>query len=391
MTAVTTHQGHGRVSTFTGEAGTFSKTTYLDSDPGNAADLQFWISHNTGLTPAVILTPEHSGDIVVTRRLRDPIPLTADIHVQFDQVFDDWHDGDAFHRVRRLVARSTLPDPGIAPTIAATLDDLLLLAGLPMRKRTVCYGWHLATASRMIEHFRGNSGAPGNYHYPSLGFGLVNGVDYHSFLTRAWDRFRSSPDQGPIRNLIYAAVPADNPPLERDTLALFSAIENYLASYRRRAGLANVIEPGRAWGKLDERLRSAIQSCTDPPLNTKQRSYLYQNLSGLNRPPLGAVFTAMVGQTGLVTHDLWPMFDSQDGPSIYKIRNRLVHGDFPETEVFTLSIVNEHLRWLIDRMLLGLFEWPVDQSDVAPALVERHYVAAREWRTLRDKLRLKLL
>lgn len=98
----------------------------------------------------------------------------------------------------------------------------------------------------------------------------------------------------------------------------------------------------------------------------------------------------MIATQGVYTDDLWPIFCADNGPGIYQICNRLVHGDFPDSEVFTLSVVNEHLRWLIDRILLGLLGWPVDQSDVSPSFVEKNYLAAREWRALQVGLIGKL-
>jgi hypothetical protein len=390
LNSETIYLGHGRETTFKGEARDFSKTIYIQPSTQSSAEVRFWISPNRGLTPSVMLQPRHSDDIDVVRHLHDPIALTERIAVQFDQVFDDWYEGETFHRAPRLVARARLPDGDLSESLVSDLDDLLVVAGLPMRKRTVCHGWDLVTTGRVIRHFRGNSGTPGDYHYPSLNFGLVAKADFQPFMARAWDRFRTSPDKQPIRRLIYSAVPADRRALETDTVALFSAIEDYLASYRRGAGLTATVQPETAWSKVENALRTAIKSCDDPRLDPTQRSQLYRGINGLNRPPLEVVFASMIAKQGVYTDDLWPIFCADNGPSIYQIRNRLVHGDFPDSEVFTLSIVNEHLRWLIDRILLGLLGWPVDQSDVSPGFVEKNYLAAREWRALRVGLIGKL-
>jgi hypothetical protein len=369
------------------EAVDLQMTQFIGSESEAApTEVWFWITSNRLLTPWVLRTPEASGAISVERPELVTVSLTRDIQIQFDLQYDTWHEDEALHQSGRLVATATLPNGSVETDLLHELDDLLLLSSFLARRRTVCSGWTLSTPGRLTSQFRGDVGAPSGFELPSLQDGIVKRGQLGDFLKTAWPAFQRLQDPEPIRHVIYTCVPNERPILQSDIMALFSSLEDFLFSYRHQSGLAHIVPP-RSWKALRNEIKVAIGNTSDPPLEQHQRDWLNQNLSGLNRMPLRVVFDRLVQQLRIDVSDLWPLFDHREGPSIYQVRNRLVHGGgFPGDAVFALTYVTEHLRWLLERIVLAVLQWPVAESDVAPDKLAQGYTGMLEWRDARQRL-----
>lgn len=369
----------------------FDLTRFFRDDKATLpTQVWFWISPNRLLTPPVNRTLEASGEITVDRPRPIEVRLTSDIVLQFDQQYDSWYEGEVLHQAPRLVATARLPGRAVEPELLQQLDDQLLLASFLARRRTACSGWTLSVPGRVTAHYRGAVGAPGDYALPSLTDGVIERGQVVEFFETAWPAFQARSDPEAIRHLIYTCVPQAQLVLEGDVLNLWASLEDFLLACRARSDLHHIVHAAR-WPSLREQLKDVITSPTNPPLSKHQRAWFHQNLAGLNRVPLQAVFEHVIDQLEVPVDDLWPVFDGTQGPSLYRVRNRLIHGGGPLRDaVFTLSFATEHLRWLIERIILAALRWPLGRSDVAPEKLAGRYTSMTEWRDARERLRRAL-
>jgi hypothetical protein len=69
-----------------------------------------------------------------------------------------------------------------------------------------------------------------------------------------------------------------------------------------------------------------------------------------------------------------------------EIRHRLVHGDpFQSRPLEALTCAREHLRWVVERMLLSVLGWPVSRSNVSGDYLLAFSRSYTKWETERAK------
>lgn len=90
---------------------------------------------------------------------------------------------------------------------------------------------------------------------------------------------------------------------------------------------------------------------------------LLGNLNSVNRVPLSEALETLCRRYRIDIGDLWP-FSGMEG-SLINIRNKRAHGE-PLTDMQTIALMtaSEHLRWMMERLLLGILGWPIDKSGV---------------------------
>jgi len=118
----------------------------------------------------------------------------------------------------------------------------------------------------------------------------------------------------------------------------------------------------------------------------EKRSFLYENLPALNRVSLGAALGRFFERYQIIHDHLWPVVS--DGPqwSLAKIRNKIAHGEpFTESEWGDVALAAEHIRWISERMVLSLLEWPLEKSRVNCFYAEE-MARLNDWAAARERL-----
>jgi hypothetical protein len=86
---------------------------------------------------------------------------------------------------------------------------------------------------------------------------------------------------------------------------------------------------------------------------------------GKGDPKFKDLFADFQGTYSVDASDLWPLLDRSKGRSLKDIRNRIAHGQpLNSREEYFLSFAAENLKWLVERMLLAIFKWPIQKSKV---------------------------
>lgn len=260
--------------------------------------------------------------------------------------------------------------------IIAALDDFLLVCSLGTRTRTSCIGWKAAGNGGMITRYRPDISIPSGYSLPNLNDGLVDQTDFQEFARKTFAQLIASADVTALRAAIYAVVPSAPRLLESDFVALFSAVEELLLAYSRRQDMQTIL-PDEKWLHLSNDIKSIIKAAL--PSDKSARSLMYAKIGELNRAPTRAIYESFMAEYGIDTSDLWPMFGSAQGATLYDIRNWISHGEhLPRAVQDQLWIATEHLKWTVERILLTRLAWPIEKSEVRMNLLAMHSTAIRD-------------
>src|SRR5260370_216006 len=103
------------------------------------------------------------------------------------------------------------------------------------------------------------------------------------------------------------------------------------------------------------------------------RRLMRSKLGDVRRAPFSAAFESFCIEYGVDLTDLWAVGGKSREMPVCEIRNHIVHGSALKwSQVLALSDAREHLRWTVERMLLGVFGWPVQDSKVRPDWLARN-------------------
>jgi hypothetical protein len=263
-----------------------------------------------------------------------------------------------------LRGRETL---GLCTELLPLIDDFLLIVSLASRTRTACIGWEAIDSRCITSYYRGEFAFPTGDSEPSYHDGLVRGNDFRDFVTTVYGTFRTQPDRDPIRGAIHALVPGKRHSLERTFLSLFAALEMLLLDFRRRNGLEFIMSE-EEWKVLKASCRKFIKEQTRATIDKCRRSLIYSKLDELNRVPLRVVLEAFCRQYRIELADLWPLFAEAKGKiGLTDIRNMIIHGEpLGDRYMDALWVATEHLKWTVERIVVGLLNWPAERTEVSP-------------------------
>jgi hypothetical protein len=383
------------VATFNGEPQDFRVTRYYQGAgrPSGESHVVWWISPNKMLSPPLETHRSFRGDYRVRRFYRHRFRLTPGFSIAFDKHFRSRTDGDQLVQWSFLVGESRVPvcaEEGhtLANSLLPLVDDLLLVSSLATRSATACVGWQASDEACSTSFYRGKYAFPTGYTLSNLWEGLVHSGDFRRFVRKGYSRLRKYSDPDVLRFVIHALVPRESTTLERSFMSLFAALEMMILEFRKRRSLEFTLGE-KDWQSLRDGLKVAIGTLTKGRLAPTRRSWLYSKLAELNRVPLRAAFDRFCEVQHVKLDDLWPVFGSKaTGFGLSDIRNVLVHGgEFPRWDIDVLGTACDHLRWSVERILLSVLGWAVDEADVSPSTLKALPNIREELDAARTRLR----
>jgi hypothetical protein len=203
------------------------------------------------------------------------------------------------------------------------LDGFLRLVSLATRIRCVCTSWTYSDdRSSFVSHYYQNKTLPKG-RVPSINETLIDVACFQKFIRKAYRKYVGFTERELFDTTIYALVN------ERSTL------EDRFA--RTFSGLQSVL-----W-------------------------FAFRSNGGIGtRIPIKKLFELFTARYTVDLKDLWPLFVGSAGASLYDIRNAIAHGEFISSSMASvLSYAQENLAWTVERMLLAVLDWPVDDSKVS--------------------------
>ena len=360
---------------------------YSDKGSGDRSHVVFWLTPNPWLRPGKIRTSNLDGSVEMSQGELPTASLPHGITVTFDTHYESRSEGEEFIQRPHLVAEvnvdiAAAETERLASAILPDLDDLLLVVSLASRTRTICVGWTAADDASITKYFRGDRVVPTRTPTDSW-YGLVPQQYRSEFLREAHARFLALSGRDAVRRAISASVPFHNSVFTETFLSRFAGIESLLLDFRRQTNLGKVMPSGR-WKAFRQAVLDLIRQ--DDALSEDQVRWVEQKLPEINRVPLKAVLERFCEQYQLDLSAFWPVFGLDGEVGLAKIRHRLVHGEGLLEAVSSHAVIAaEHLKWVLEAMLITVLGWPLEKAAVLPERL-RDETAMTEWRAAKAAL-----
>ena len=261
-----------------------------------------------------------------------------------------------------------------------TIDDVLLLAAFATRRKTVCLKWtYRENRLEVTEHLRDRA-VPNKVSKRQMKpEKLIEITDFPEFMKTAYSSLRNYKMLDEFRRALHFISPTDAGTYECDFISLYSALEMLVLHFRLnndfdeifppekfkdlKKDISNFIKQQDLSSFLENEIVDEIER---KKVLTTKRKLIYEKLGELNRVSFGSAYKKFCSDYQLDLSDLWPVTGSK-GDSLSEIRNKLVHGVYFGREHTDGQIyAGVHLRWIMERMVLGILKWPISKSKVSP-------------------------
>jgi len=357
---------------FDGEPADLTITHYLNHGSENQKVLgKFWITPSRVLGPDYVSTHSYTGDVSIETARSFDFKVSSDLHFKFENYHKRYRgpDGDlvSFHE---LVADfelegKTIEDPELYSALV-DLDDVLLLASLASRSRCICLGWDAYDFQTMVTRYLRNRTLPKTDDSKGNDYNDLIGVtDFPDFMATSFKHLREYAEPQALCRTLNFIVPNFRSTTDANFVMLYSALEMMVLHFRRQNGLEFILETGE-FNRFRKQIKGAIDN-SEIVTSDLNKLEIKGKLSELNRISFASAFQAFCEFYALDLSDLWPINNSLECISLSQIRNRLVHGEhFDSKDYDRLVIAREHLRWIVERMVLRILGWPVEKSHVSP-------------------------
>jgi hypothetical protein len=285
------------------------------------------------------------------QRLRDH-PLVAATEVNVEQ---DWINH---------ISGSTLP----------SLQEVLRLASFAARATTRAFSWEAANRADQVRVFLGNispmTPADENDSTPEP---LIEKAEFESFIAVSLKTLHGSQKRrAELSHLaVLKATSRRMETAESTYLRLFSGLESVLLHYREQEDLVFTCH-NNPWKKLEQALRQCVDDNAALFASDFYREAAKEAIPGIRRVAAGRAFAKFTDTYGVTVSDLWPVFESTDGPTLASIRNHLIHGDLNIDSRFeAFGIALYHLEALVERCCLAILGWDWRKSEVSERLLRQ--------------------
>ncbi len=340
------------------------------NEPENSSNLtkgSFWLTPCFFLCPRKIIRPSYTGEITVETidnfefTLANSLKLCFDDHYRF--IKD--HDSDETRYFPELVAEfQTTLEPKEISSMLPYIDDFLMLVSFASRHRCACVGWDVWNKDEMVTYYRRDITIPQDSTRELPSWSLIDVRNFSDFIIKSYDSFCKASDRFLLRKAIFCVIPSEERLTENRYLSLFSGVESLILLFRRQFNLELAL-PGDDFTIVCKDIAKLIKKheyCSDKT----RRRFVHEKLKELNRISFGTAYNAFLKKHPIDLEDLWSLSGDTGGISLAGIRNHLIHGNFYDKLQFkALCIAQEHLKCLLERLILAYLEWPIEKSNVS--------------------------
>lgn len=252
----------------------------------------------------------------------------------------------------------------IKNSILEDFDNFLLISSFASRERTACLGWEACDSHHFVQYYRGN------YVFPEIESSnsnneLIDRYDFEKFIEKAYISFQKYNNKLALQSSLHAAVSAKESAIEKSFLTVFAGIETLILDFKRINDLEFIL-PENDWKELRKYLEKAVKKSTNPVVESDKRASIYKKLGELNRISLRESYDLFCIEYNIEHNGLWPLFGQPNTVGLVDIRNRIIHGDpFPRDISHSLVIANEHLKYILERAILRILNWNIEDSKVS--------------------------
>ncbi|WNB74599.1 hypothetical protein [Methylomonas koyamae] len=362
------------------------------SEGSEKTQIVFWVTPNSFLSPSMGQLTSYSGDLEYKRTHNLNFTLRHNVSIYFDKHFlsKTSENGD-FIQWGFLVACVETEIPAIdASTIKETVlpdvDDFLLIASFVARQRTACLGWSASDGNSLTNFYRGYYTFPKIETNTSVHDGVIDPAKFEEFMNTCYQAFVKYENKLALRNALFSLVPSNSLTLEVSFLNMFAGLETLILDFKRQKSLEFVLENDQ-WSSLKKYLEKCIKNSTEPTLEAEQRKLLYSKLDELNRVSLREAFESFCQYYSIQLEDLWPIFGKNKLAGLSDIRNKFIHGDPFGHEMYDpIILAHQHLKYVLERVLIRIFQWNVDETRVSPTYLSTNMIRFEDMLANQKKL-----
>lgn len=205
---------------------------------------------------------------------------------------------------------------------------------------------------------------------------LIFDKDFPKFIISTYKRFTEAKDKDLLRQAIQRAIYSPHKMSQNVFLTLFSGVESLVLLASKEPILSR-----KEWANFRKAVKTFIEKC--PHLNGEEnknrRKLIYEKMPELNRIAFSTAFKKLCSDYNIDLSGLWPVIDRKNGVTLSDIRNRLIHGDVLSLqEERSLVWAGLNLRWILERLILSILEWPIVDSRVSFYDVSDKWIEAQK-------------
>jgi hypothetical protein len=354
------------------------------------ASTSYWITRCPAIVVGPALMDSYTGETTIEKTWEFEVTLGSGVDLKFEEIYRYEEQEGGTLRYSELIARDDREilsrDFGrVDHPLLDEIDDFLALVSFASRYRSACVGFDASTDGffQRFRYYRGYITVPPQEDWDS-NFAVIDLVDFKDFVQVAYASFIATGPHELLRHALHLVVPRAERTVESSFTSLYAALETIVLWYRQQKGLVHIIEGDDDWKRLSDDTRRYLKNHEllqgNDSRQKEKRKMISAKVEELRRVPFRTAFEQFCAEYSVNLDDLWPVHDRLPEISLTEIRNRIVHGRAFDPLQFTALIdAQEHIRWTVERALLGALRWPVARSKVRPDFL-KHFTAMTELR-----------
>ncbi len=328
----------------------------------------FLLSDSTLLKPFKIFTNSYTGERTLDKNHAVVFSLEDGLNFEFDTYYKhDTIDNTSSTYPFLVAVLKTDHTLNEIESIENKLNDLLLLSSFAETKRILCYGKELFTEKYKLATFekKGTADTPEQFET------IIDMQHFESFLQSAYKELNRTPFKQDIIQAIYGLT-SRGVALEYSFISLFASLESIITSFKKHNEIDRIFDESE-WKLVKDGLKISLRSDSVLKNDSPKRALVYEKLEELNRPSFKHGIGSLINTYKIPLEGLWPIIGKNNEISLLEIRNRLVHGESHASfNPVALHVASIHLVWSIQRIILGLLGWDVENTNIASKKICNH-------------------
>jgi len=247
------------------------------------------------------------------------------------------------------------------------IEHLLWFLSFVSNERTYWISWNIQVKREIAEFFRCN------IRYVNADNGKDESFiesDYlQEFLQISLERIERTNAYSLYLPLVYF-VGAKEKTLEFKFLALFMSLVVLLNLFCKSQAETTFIKDEVEAKNFITHMKNAIEAFNFS--NPKVKEFIVRKLGNLNDISIKLQFERFCDAKNVTVSDLWPLFDDKIKMPLYRIRNKLMHGE-NLSDFSNLDIACEHLKWIVVRCLMADLGWYKSSGVDSKELMKNQY------------------
>jgi len=261
----------------------------------------------------------------------------------------------SFVQTMKLIKKSNKDTFSINEEILRKMEYLLWYLSFATNQRTTWMQWSRRFGTEFIQYTRCNIVYP--VKDSEIDNALIEDSLLQEFLQQCLD-YLDAPDKISLYLPIIYLINSKEKTCEFKLLSLFMSLEVLLNLFAKSNNFSCLFED-EEWDNFYVHMKRAAEDFL--ALDTRKKELIISRLGNLNELSLKFIFEEFCKNKQVDLSDLWPIFDNKIKLPLYRIRNKLVHGE--QLSNCNLDVAAGHLRWIVTRCILAQLNWQKN-SDV---------------------------